>query len=53
MEATDAALGFAALSQETRLNLMRLLATRGAWRVLLALVRTGRYEPAKTDRIAR
>ena len=30
MEATDAALGFAALSQETRLNLMRLLATRGA-----------------------
>lgn len=28
-----------------------LLATRGAWRVLLALVRTGRYEPAKTDRI--
>lgn len=30
-----------------------LLATRGAWRVLLALVRTGRYEPAKTDRIAR
>ena len=26
----DAALGFAALSQETRLNLMRLLATRGA-----------------------
>ncbi len=30
MEATDAALGFAALSQETRLNLMRLLATKGA-----------------------
>ncbi len=30
MEATDAALGFAALSQETRLGLMRLLATRGA-----------------------
>ncbi|MCF8531638.1 MAG: metalloregulator ArsR/SmtB family transcription factor [Reyranella sp.] len=30
MEATDAALGFAALSQETRLRLMRLLATRGA-----------------------
>jgi arsenate reductase len=30
MEATDAALGFAALSQETRLQLMRLLATRGA-----------------------
>jgi len=30
-----------------------LLATRGAWRVLLALVRTGRYEPAKTDRIRR
>jgi protein-tyrosine-phosphatase/DNA-binding transcriptional ArsR family regulator len=30
MEATDAALGFAALSQETRLQLMRLLATKGA-----------------------
>ncbi len=30
MEATDAAQGFAALSQETRLQLMRLLATRGA-----------------------
>ena len=30
MEATDAALGFAALSQETRLKLMRLLATKGA-----------------------
>jgi cellulose synthase/poly-beta-1,6-N-acetylglucosamine synthase-like glycosyltransferase len=30
-----------------------LLATRGAWRVLWALVRTGRFEPAKTDRIAR
>src|SRR5688572_28411725 len=30
MESTDAAHGFAALAQETRLNLMRLLATRGA-----------------------
>jgi ArsR family transcriptional regulator, arsenate/arsenite/antimonite-responsive transcriptional repressor / arsenate reductase (thioredoxin) len=30
MESTDAASGFAALAQETRLNLMRLLATRGA-----------------------
>ncbi|PYM08018.1 MAG: hypothetical protein DMD82_03860 [Candidatus Rokuibacteriota bacterium] len=30
-----------------------LLATRGAWRVLWALARTGRYEPAKTDRISR
>jgi ArsR family transcriptional regulator, arsenate/arsenite/antimonite-responsive transcriptional repressor / arsenate reductase (thioredoxin) len=30
MESSDAAAGFAALSQETRLNLMRLLATRGA-----------------------
>ena len=30
MEATEAALGFAALSQETRLKLMRLLATKGA-----------------------
>ena len=29
-----------------------LLATRGAWRVLLALGRTGRFEPAKTDRVA-
>jgi cellulose synthase/poly-beta-1,6-N-acetylglucosamine synthase-like glycosyltransferase len=28
-----------------------LLATRGAWRVLWALARTGRYEPAKTDRV--
>ncbi|MFI4998884.1 MAG: metalloregulator ArsR/SmtB family transcription factor [Reyranellales bacterium] len=30
MEANDAVAGFAALSQETRLNLMRLLATKGA-----------------------
>ncbi len=30
-----------------------LLATRGAWRVLWAFVRQGRYEPAKTDRIRR
>ena len=30
-----------------------LLATRGAWRVLWALVRRGRYEAAKTDRISR
>ncbi len=30
-----------------------LLATRGAWRVLGALARSGRYEPAKTDRISR
>jgi hypothetical protein len=30
-----------------------LLATRGAWRVLLALVRHGRFEPAKTDRVVR
>ncbi|MBI2554737.1 MAG: hypothetical protein HYV92_10055, partial [Candidatus Rokubacteria bacterium] len=30
-----------------------LLATRGAWRVLWALAREGRYEPAKTDRISR
>src|SRR5437867_782111 len=29
-----------------------LLATRGAWRVLWALGRTGRYEAAKTDRVA-
>ncbi len=29
-----------------------LLATRGAWRVLLALARTGRFEPAKTDRVS-
>jgi hypothetical protein len=28
-----------------------LLATRGAWRVLWALARTGRYVPAKTDRV--
>ena len=30
MESSDAAAGFSALSQETRLNLMRLLATKGA-----------------------
>ena len=30
-----------------------LLATRGAWRVLWALARTGRFEPAKTDRVVR
>ncbi len=30
-----------------------LLATRGSWRVLWALIREGRYEPAKTDRISR
>jgi cellulose synthase/poly-beta-1,6-N-acetylglucosamine synthase-like glycosyltransferase len=30
-----------------------LLATRGAWRVLWALARQGRFEPAKTDRVAR
>ena len=29
-----------------------LLATRGAWRVLWSLARTGRYEPAKTDRVS-
>jgi hypothetical protein len=28
-----------------------LLATRGAWRVLLALARTGRFEAGKTDRV--
>jgi hypothetical protein len=28
-----------------------LLATRGAWRVLIALACTGRFEPAKTDRV--
>jgi hypothetical protein len=30
-----------------------LLATRGAWRVLWALATTGRFEPAKTDRVTR
>jgi hypothetical protein len=30
-----------------------LLATRGAWRVLAVLVRHGRFEPAKTDRVTR
>lgn len=30
-----------------------LLATRGAWRVLLGLLRRGRFEPAKTDRVVR
>jgi cellulose synthase/poly-beta-1,6-N-acetylglucosamine synthase-like glycosyltransferase len=29
-----------------------LLATRGAWRVLVALARTGYFEPRKTDRIS-
>jgi hypothetical protein len=28
-----------------------LLATRGAWRVLLSLARTGGFEPGKTDRV--
>jgi glycosyl transferase family 2 len=28
-----------------------LLATRGAWRVLFGLLRHGRFEPAKTDRV--
>lgn len=30
-----------------------LLATRAAWRVLWALARHGRYDPAKTDRVIR
>jgi glycosyl transferase family 2 len=30
-----------------------LLATRGAWRVLWAHARAGRFEPAKTDRVTR
>jgi cellulose synthase/poly-beta-1,6-N-acetylglucosamine synthase-like glycosyltransferase len=30
-----------------------LLATRGAWRVLWSIARTGCYEPGKTDRITR
>jgi cellulose synthase/poly-beta-1,6-N-acetylglucosamine synthase-like glycosyltransferase len=30
-----------------------LLATRGAWRVLWSLARTGHFEPAKTDRVLR
>jgi hypothetical protein len=30
-----------------------LLATRGAWRVLLALATTGHFEPVKTDRASR
>jgi len=30
-----------------------LLATRAAWQVLWQLARTGRYEPAKTDRVER
>jgi cellulose synthase/poly-beta-1,6-N-acetylglucosamine synthase-like glycosyltransferase len=30
-----------------------LLATRGAWRVILSLLRDGRFEPAKTDRVTR
>ena len=30
-----------------------LLATRGAWRVLWAQAREGRFEPAKTDRVTR
>src|SRR3989454_2518073 len=28
-----------------------LLATRGAWRVLISLARTGTFEPGKTDRV--
>jgi cellulose synthase/poly-beta-1,6-N-acetylglucosamine synthase-like glycosyltransferase len=30
-----------------------LLATRGAWRVIGSLLRTGQYEPRKTDRLIR
>jgi hypothetical protein len=30
-----------------------LLASRGAWRVLWALARAGRFDPAKTDRVTR
>jgi cellulose synthase/poly-beta-1,6-N-acetylglucosamine synthase-like glycosyltransferase len=30
-----------------------LLATRGAWRVLWGIVRAGRFEPVKTDRVVR
>jgi hypothetical protein len=30
-----------------------LLATRGAWRVLMAVARTGAYEAGKTDRVVR
>jgi len=30
-----------------------LLATRGAWRVLWTLARTGRFDAAKTDRASR
>jgi cellulose synthase/poly-beta-1,6-N-acetylglucosamine synthase-like glycosyltransferase len=30
-----------------------LLATRGAWRVIWAIVTTGRFEPVKTDRVVR
>lgn len=30
-----------------------LLATRGAWRVLWSLATTGKFEPAKTDRVVR
>lgn len=30
-----------------------LLATRGAWRVLASLIRKGRFEAAKTDRVTR
>jgi hypothetical protein len=30
-----------------------LLATRGAWRVLWSIARTGRFEPVKTNRVIR
>jgi len=30
-----------------------LLATRGAWRVLWSIARSGRFEPVKTDRVVR
>jgi len=36
-----------------RCQIYWLLATRAAWRVLWQLARTGRYEPAKTDRVVR
>jgi len=44
---------WARISYTFRTQTYWLLATRGAWRVLWGLVRTGHYEPGKTDRVMR
>ena len=48
MESTDAAAGFAALAQETRLNLMRVLAARGASGLSAGELATELHQPPST-----